>query len=58
MLPGAQAAIIVGLSYYTLDVSDEIKNDPSRPDLALCVGRRLSRLMTPRLKELAEFVES
>ncbi len=44
VLPGAQSVIVVGLSYYTLELPDEVKNDPSRGlDCALCVGRGLSR---------------
>jgi len=59
VLPGAQSVIVVGLSYYTLDVTDEIKNDPSRGLISRYAwGVDYHDLMTPRLKELAEFVES
>ncbi|MFN8596104.1 MAG: tRNA epoxyqueuosine(34) reductase QueG [Anaerolineae bacterium] len=58
VLPGAQSVIVVGLSYYTLDVSDEIKNDPSRGLISRYAwGVDYHDLMTPRLKELAEFVQ-
>ena len=57
VLPGAQSVIVVGLSYYTLDLPDEVKNDPSRGLIARYAwGVDYHDLMTPRLKELAEFV--
>ena len=44
VLPNAQSAIVVGLSYYTIDLPDDIKTrSVTRPHRALCVGRRLSR---------------
>ena len=59
VLPGAQSVIVVALSYYTVDVPDEIKNDPSRGLISRYAwGVDYHDLMTPRLKELAEFVES
>ena len=58
VLPGAQSVIVVGLSYYTMDVPDEIKHDPSRGLISRYAwGVDYHDLMTPRLKALAEFVE-
>lgn len=58
VLPGAQSVIVAGLSYYTLDVPAEIKHDPSRGLISRYAwGVDYHDLMTPRLKELAEFVE-
>lgn len=58
VLPGAQSVIVVGLSYYTLDVPNEIKHDPSRGLISRYAwGVDYHDVMTPRLKELAEFVE-
>lgn len=58
VLPGAQSVIVVGLSYYTVDLPDEIKNDPSRGLIARYAwGVDYHDLMTPRLKELTEFVK-
>lgn len=57
VLPGAQSVIVAGLSYYTLDVPDEIKHDPSRGLISRYAwGVDYHDVMTPRLKELAEFV--
>ncbi len=59
VLPGAQSVIVVGLSYYTVDVPDKIKHDPSRGLISRYAwGVDYHDLMTPRLKALAEFVES
>lgn len=58
VLPGAQSVIVVGLSYYTLDLPDAMKNDPSRGLIARYAwGVDYHDLMTPRLMELAEFVQ-
>jgi epoxyqueuosine reductase len=58
VLPNAQSVIVVGLSYYTLDLPDEIKHDPSRGLISRYAwGVDYHDLMTPRLEELAEFVE-
>jgi epoxyqueuosine reductase len=57
-LPGAESVIVVGLSYYTIDLPDALKNDPSRGLIARYAwGVDYHNLMTPRLKELAEFVK-
>jgi epoxyqueuosine reductase len=58
VLPGAKSVIVVALSYYTLDLPDEVKNDPSRGLIARYAwGIDYHDVMTPRLKELAQFVE-
>jgi len=57
VLPGARSIIVVGLSYYTIDLPDEIKNDPSRGLIARYAwGADYHDVMTPRLEELAQFV--
>jgi epoxyqueuosine reductase len=58
VLPGARSVIVVGLNHYTIDLPDEVKNDPSRGLIARYAwGADYHDLMTPRLNELAEFVE-
>ncbi len=57
VLPNAQSVIIVGLSYYTIDLPDDIKHDPSRGLIARYAwGVDYHDVMTPRLEELARFV--
>ena len=57
VLPDARSIIVVGLSYYTLDLPDEIKHDPSRGLIARYAwGVDYHAVMTPRLNELAKFV--
>ena len=57
VLPGAQSVIVVGLSYYTIDLPDEVKHDPSRGLIARYAwGVDYHDVMTPRLEELAQFV--
>ena len=56
-LPDAQSVIVVGLNYYTIDLPDEVKNDPSRGLIARYAwGVDYHDVMTPRLEELAQFV--
>ena len=58
VLPNAQSIIVVGLNYYTIDLPDEVKNDPSRGLIARYAwGVDYHDLMTPRLEELAQFVQ-
>jgi epoxyqueuosine reductase len=58
VLPNARSIIVVGISYYTIDLPDEIKRDPARGLIARYAwGVDYHDLMTPRLKELAQFVE-
>ena len=58
VLPGAQSVIVVGLSYYTIDLPDDIKHDPSRGLIARYAwGVDYHGVMTPRLEELAQFVQ-
>jgi epoxyqueuosine reductase len=57
VLPNARSAIVVGLSYYTIDLPDDIKYDPSRGLIARYAwGVDYHEVMTPRLEELAQFV--
>jgi epoxyqueuosine reductase len=57
VLPNAQSAIVVGLSYYTIDLPDDIKHDPSRGLIARYAwGVDYHDVMMPRLEELAKFV--
>jgi epoxyqueuosine reductase len=57
VLPDAQSVIVVGLSYYTIDLPDDIKLDPSRGLIARYAwGLDYHDVMTPRLEELAQFV--
>jgi epoxyqueuosine reductase len=57
VLPGAQSVIVVGLSYYTIDLPDDIKHDPSRGLIARYAwGVDYHDVMTPRLEELAQYV--
>ncbi len=58
VLPGAQRVIVVGLSHYTLELPDDIKHDPSRGLIARYAwGVDYHEVMTPRLRELARFVQ-
>ena len=57
VLPNARSAIVVGLSYYTIDLPHEVKHDPSRGLIARYAwGVDYHEVMTPRLEELAQFV--
>src|SRR5512139_3960110 len=52
VLPDARSVIAVGLSYYTVDLPDEIKHDPSRGLIARYAwGIDYHDVMTPRLEE-------
>jgi epoxyqueuosine reductase len=57
VLPDAKSVIAVGLNYYTLDLPDEVKNDPSRGLIARYAwGIDYHAVMMPRLEDLAQFV--
>jgi len=57
VLPDARSVIVVGLSHYTIDLPDDVKNDPSRGLIARYAwGVDYHDVMTPRLEELAQFV--
>src|SRR5512135_869170 len=59
ILPDAQRVIVVGLSHYTLNLPDELKNDPARGLIARYAwGVDYHHLMTPRLNELTKFVRA
>jgi epoxyqueuosine reductase len=58
VLADAQSVIVVGLSHYTIDLPDAVKNDPARGLIARYAwGADYHDVMTPRLKELAHFVQ-
>ena len=58
VLPGAQSVIVIGLNHYTRDRPDDLQHDPSRGLIARYAwGVDYHDLLTPRLKELAQFVE-
>jgi epoxyqueuosine reductase len=57
ILPNAQSVVVVGLNYFTLDLPDDIKHDPSRGLIARYAwGVDYHELMTARLEELAQYV--
>ncbi len=57
IVPNAQSVIVVGLSHYTVQLPEEIKNDPSRGLIARYAwGVDYHDLMTPRLNDLSKFV--
>ena len=57
ILPDAQCIIVVGLNYYTIDLPDDVKHDPSRGLMARYAwGVDYHDVMTPRLEDLARFV--
>jgi epoxyqueuosine reductase len=55
-LPDARSVVVVGLSYYTFDLPDEVKRDPARGLIARYAwGLDYHAVLTPRLRDLAEF---
>jgi epoxyqueuosine reductase len=59
ILPNAQSAIVVGLSYYTIDLPDDIKHDPSRGLIARYAwGVDYHDVMMPRLEDLARYIHA
>lgn len=57
-LPGAQAVVVVGLSYYVLDPPPEIWDDPARGRIARYAwGLDYHEVMLPRLRELGDFID-
>ncbi len=58
VLPGARSVVVVGLSYFTLNLPPEIWADPSRGRIARYAwGLDYHDIMLPRLRELGDFVE-
>jgi epoxyqueuosine reductase len=58
VLPGAQAVVVVGLSYFVLNPPLELWNDPARGRIARYAwGLDYHQVMLPRLRELGDFVE-
>jgi epoxyqueuosine reductase len=57
IVAGAQSIVVVGLSHYTLQLPDDVKNDPARGLIARYAwGVDYHDVMTPRLNELANFI--
>lgn len=55
---GAQAVVVVGLSYFVLDPPAEVWSDPSRGRIARYAwGLDYHDIMLPRLRELGDFIE-
>jgi epoxyqueuosine reductase len=58
VMPGAESVVVVGLSYYVLDPSGEVWNDPSRGRIARYAwGMDYHDIMLPRLRQLGQFIE-
>ncbi len=58
VLPGAQAVVVVGLSYFVLDPPAGLWHDPSRGRIARYAwSLDYHDIMLPRLRELGDFVE-
>lgn len=59
ILPGARTIVCVGLNYYPGDLPAAVKADPARGLIAhYAWGVDYHELMTPRLKELAAFIQA
>jgi epoxyqueuosine reductase len=59
VLPGSAAVIVVGLSYFVGDPPSDLWDDPSRGRIARYAwGRDYHKVMTPMLKDLADFVRT
>jgi epoxyqueuosine reductase len=57
LVPGARSVIVVGLSYFVADPPADLWDDPSRGRIARYAwGMDYHEVMTPRLRQLAEFV--
>lgn len=58
VLPGVRSVVVVGLSYFALDLSGEVRYDPSRGRIARYAwGLDYHEVMLPRLRQLGDFVE-
>lgn len=59
ILPGARSLILVGLDYHSLQLPVHLLNDPTRGRIAAYAwGQDYHAVMLPRLKELAEWLQS
>ena len=57
VLPGARSIVVVGLNYYTIDLPDDLKHDPSRGLIARYAWSvDYHDVMASRLEELAKDV--
>ncbi len=58
LLPAARSVVVVGISYFTRNPTDEIWNDPLRGRIArFAWGHDYHDVITPRLRELAKFID-
>jgi epoxyqueuosine reductase len=58
VVPGAQSAVVVGLSYFVVDPPAELWHDPSRGRIARYAwGLDYHDVMLPRLRSLGDFIE-
>ena len=59
ILPGVRSVVTVGVNYHTGPLPAELRDDPSRGIMASYAwGYDYHDLLTPRLRELGEFVEA
>jgi epoxyqueuosine reductase len=59
IVPNAQSIIMVGLDYRTLDIPDEILNDPTRGRIAnYAWGLDYHDIMQPRLEQFAQWLQA
>ncbi len=57
LLPSARSVVVVGLSYFVANPPPDLWDDPSRGRIARYAwGRDYHDVMTPRLRELADFI--
>jgi epoxyqueuosine reductase len=58
ILPGVQTIISIGLNYHTIQLPEEIANDPSRGRISnYAWGVDYHDILTPRLQELADWLD-
>lgn len=59
LLPGVRSVVVVGISYFMRDLPPEMRNDPTRGLIARYAwGRDYHDVLTPRLRQLADFVQT
>jgi len=57
ILPGSRSLVLVGLDYRTLDIPDDVLNDPARGRIASYAwGLDYHDILTPRLGQLADWL--
>ena len=58
VVPGVQAVVVVGLSYFVLDPPGDLWRDPARGRIARYAwGLDYHDIMLPRLRQLGDFIE-